>query len=462
MTRSVGQYTLVLAFSLMFARIATGQQVVTGGPPPEIRNHIDALVKAANSGSSKEWEKMAQEHFSPGDLKRHTADERNQVYDNLRRDFGTISLGFVEGPDEPLRLHIKGSTGASGVIELSLEHDAPYRIDDLGVRIGGAYGDKPHSSVDSPPVNGSMPNEQLARALDTYFGKLVANDAFSGNVLVAKDGKTIYQRSYGFADRSNKVPNDSATRFNVGSINKTFTQAAIKQLVARGKFSLSDTVGKLLPDYPQERTRAATVDQLLHHSAGVADIFGEQFSATTKDRFRSNADYYKFVSGLRPLFAPGARRQYCNGCYIVLGAIIERVSGISYEQYMQENIFKPAGMTLTGPLQTDGINPNVAIGYTQQTGDKRLLSNVLMHGASGSAAGGGYATAADLMSYAEALRHGRIPDVPPAKDVGIAGGAPGINSVLEQNGPWTVIVLSNLDPPAAEDVGRSLARALSQ
>ena len=462
MNRSIGQYTLFLAFSLMFALIARGQQVVIGGPPLEIRNDIDALVKAANSGSSEEWEKMAQEHFSPSELKSHSVEERKQVFDNLRRDFGTISVGFVEGPDEPVRLQIKGSTGASGIIEFSLEHAAPYRINDLAVMIGGSGHDKLNSNVDPPAVNGNMPNEQLARALDTYFGKLAANDVFSGNVLVAKDGKTLFQGSYGFADRANKVANVSATRFNVGSINKTFTQAAIQQLVARGKLSLTDTVGKLLPNYPQEMTRAATIDQLLHHSAGVADFFGEQFSATAKDRFRSNADYYKFVSNLKPLFAPGTRRQYCNGCYIVLGAIIERVSGTPYEQYVQENIFKPAGMTATGPLQSDGINPDVAIGYTQKAGDGRLQSNVLMQGASGCAAGGGYATAADLLSYADALRHGRIPDVAPAKDLGIAGGAPGINSILEQSGPWTVVVLSNLDPPAAEDVGRSLVRALSQ
>jgi D-alanyl-D-alanine carboxypeptidase len=459
MRKSIGQCGLVLAFGLTFALLALGQQVVLG-PPPEIRSHIDALVKAANSGSSEAWEMMAQEHFSPDELSRYSVEQRKQVFNNLSRDFGSISLGFVEGPD-PVGLHIKGSTGASGVIELRLEHDAPYRIDGLRVKIGGSGDDKSPSNIDLPPVNGNMPKDQLAGALDSYFVKLAAKDVFSGNVLVANDVKVVYERSYGFADRANKLPNDSATRFNLGSINKTFTQAAIQQLVARGKLSLTDTVGKLLPDYPQEVTRAATVDQLLRHSAGVADFFGEQFTATAKERFRSNADYYKFVSGLKPLFAPGSRKQYCNGCYIVLGAIIERVSGVPYEQYVQENIFKPAGMTATGPLQIDGINPNVAIGYTQNDGDGRLRSNVLMHGASGCAAGGGYGTVADLFAYAEALRHGRIPDVAPLKDVGIAGGAPGINSVLEQNGLWTVIVLSNLDPPAAEDVARPLAQALS-
>jgi hypothetical protein len=95
-------------------------------------------VKALNSGNADQWEKMTQEHFSPGERKRHSAAERKQVFDNLRRDFGTISVGMVEGPDEPLRLHIKGSTGASGLIELRLEQDTPYRIDDVAVKIGGS------------------------------------------------------------------------------------------------------------------------------------------------------------------------------------------------------------------------------------------------------------------------------------------------------------------------------------
>jgi D-alanyl-D-alanine carboxypeptidase len=461
MTRSIGHYTILIASSLIFTLLASGQQRVTDGPAPEIRGHIDALVKALNSGSSDQWERMAQEHFSPGELRRHSVEDRKQVFNNLRRDYGSISIGMVEGPDDPLRLHVKGSTGASGVIELTLEPGAPYRIAALGVRIGGADHEK-SQSVDSPPINGSMSNVQLAGALDPYFSRLAAKEVFSGNVLVAKSGKVVYERSYGFADIANKRPNDSATRFNLGSINKTFTQSAIQQLIARGKLSLTDTVGKLLPDYPQEMTRTATVDQLLHHAAGVADFFGEEFTAMAKDRFRSNADYYNFISRLKPLFAPGERRQYCNGCYIVLGAIIERISGVSYETYIEENISKPAGMMATGPLQTDAIIPDVALGYTRQGGDGRLRSNVLMHGASGCAAGGGYATAADLLAYGEALRLGRIPDVAPSKDVGIAGGAPGINSVLEQNGLWTVIVLSNLDPPSAEDLAKPLAQALSR
>jgi CubicO group peptidase (beta-lactamase class C family) len=464
MIRSVSRYAFLLVCVLVVALFTSGQERVGGGPPQEIRSHVDAFVKALNSGSSDVWEKMAQEHFSPVHLKRRPGEERKQLFENLRRDFGRISVGRVErrGPDAPLQLNTEGSTGTRGVIELDLEQDAPYRISGLRVHIDGAADGELPSNVASPPVSGNMSNEQLGSALDTYFGRLAAEDVFSGNVLIAKDGKPVYEKSYGFADRANKVPNTSATHFNLGSINKTFTQTAIQQLIQRGKMSLTDTIGKLLPDYAQETTRAATVDQLLRHTAGVADFFGEEFSRAGKDRFRSNTDYYKFVSNLKPLFAPGARTQYCNGCYIVLGAIIERVSGISYERYVEENIFKPAGMTASGPLQTDGIIPNVAMGYTRRAGDGQLRSNVLVHGASGSAAGGAYTTATDLLAFSEALRWGRIPEVVPSNGIGIAGGAPGINSVLEQNGSWTVIVLTNLDPPAGEDIGRGVARVLSR
>jgi CubicO group peptidase (beta-lactamase class C family) len=306
-----------------------------------------------------------------------------------------------------------------------------------------------------------MSEAQLTAVLNDYLRGLAAKDVFSGDVLIAKGDKVLYAGSAGFADRSNKLQNGPSTRFNVGSIDKAFTKTAIEQLVERGKISVTDTIGKLLPDYPQAESRRATVDQLLHHSAGIADVFGEEFDRVSKDSFRSNADYYKFVSGAKPMFLPGARTQYCNGCYVVLGAIIERVSSMSYERYLEENIFKPAGMDSTGFLQVDGINPDVAVGYAHPEHGGGLQSNVLMNGASGCAAGGGYSSTGDLFRYADALRTRRIPDIASSNSLNIGGGAPGINAVVQQSGPWTVVVMANLDPPAAEIIGTALARALT-
>ncbi|MBV8865263.1 MAG: hypothetical protein JO210_07670 [Acidobacteriaceae bacterium] len=148
MNRFVGWRAGLVASILVFGSLAHGQQVLMGGPPPEIRDHIDSFVKALNRAETGAWEKMAQEHFTASQLKRQTAEERKQAHENIRRDFGTITLGRVEGPDQPLRLHIKGSTGASGVIELTLENDPPFKIEGIGVRIGGPSGNGPGASID--------------------------------------------------------------------------------------------------------------------------------------------------------------------------------------------------------------------------------------------------------------------------------------------------------------------------
>ena len=149
----------------------------------------------------------------------------------------------------------------------------------------------------------------MRTALEPYLAGLVRQDTFSGVVLIARDGQPVFQQAVGLANRANQRPNTAATRFNIGSINKSFTQVAIGQLVAAGRLALADPLAKFFPDYPQALSRTATVEQLLNHRAGVADFFGPEFSAAAKDRFRSNADYFRFVGSLPPLFAPGARSQ---------------------------------------------------------------------------------------------------------------------------------------------------------
>jgi D-alanyl-D-alanine carboxypeptidase len=438
------------------------QQVVTGGPPPDVRALLDAFMKAFNSGSATEWEAMARERFSADHLAKRPADERKQMYEKLRADFGAVTLGQVRrrGPDAPLDLHVTGATGATGVFSIELTASSPPRIANLSVTIGDK-GDEPGAGdPPRPPINSRMTPDELGRALDAYLARLAADDEFSGVALVARNDVPLFEKAYGFADRARKIPNTVQTRFNIGSINKTFTQLAIGQLIAEGKLALGDTLGKYFPEYPQPASRAATVEQLLSHRAGLADFFGPEFSAAAKDRFRSNADYFRLVGSLPPLFAPGTRNQYCNGCYIALGAIVARVSGVPYEQYVAEHIFERAGMTNTGYPHTDAIEPGIALGYTRRTADGTLRSNVFLHGAAGSAAGGGYSTASDLLAYLKARRDGRLP-----KDsgmMGIAGGAPGTSAAVESNGVWTVIVLSNLDPPMGERIGGTIMEALGR
>jgi D-alanyl-D-alanine carboxypeptidase len=332
-------------------------------------------------------------------------------------------------------------------------------------------GPPPDVRGSAPPINASMTSAEIDSRLDSYFAKLSQDDGFSGVALVARNGEPVFFKAYGFADREKKIPNTIRTRFNLGSINKAFTQVAIRQLVAAGKLSMTDTLGKFFPDYPQAVSRAATVEQLLTMRGGLADFFGDAFTRAPKSQFASNADYFTFVSTQPPTFAPGERNQYCNGCYIALGAIVEKVSGMPYEKYVAEHVFARAGMTSTGYLRSDRPAADIAQGYTRRGGGvsaqalrpsspQALVNNIEMHGVSGSAAGGGYSTALDLLTYVKAVRAGKFPGANP--DMGIGGGAPGINALIETRGEWIVIVLANFDPPAASRPGMAIADALER
>src|SRR5688572_14263841 len=263
------------------------------------------------------------------------------------------------------------------------------------VRQGGP---PPEVRGSAPPINASMTSAEIDTRLDAWFTQLAEDDEFSGVALVARNGVPIFFNAYGLADREKKIPNNIRTRFNLGSINKAFTQVAIRQLVAAGKLSMSDTLGKFFPDYPQAISRSATVEQLMTMRGGLADFFGEAFSRAPKSQFASNADYFTFVSSQPPLFAPGERNQYCNGCYIALGEIVAKASGMPYEKYVAENVFARAEMTSTGYPRSDRPSPDIAQGYTRRSGGssqalrpsspqalkpsgpRTLVNNIEMHG----------------------------------------------------------------------------------
>jgi CubicO group peptidase (beta-lactamase class C family) len=319
-----------------------------------------------------------------------------------------------------------------------------------------------------------MTDAALGSALDTHLSAAARAGDFAGVVLVARQGAPVFEHAYGLVDPGGRTPMTPSLRFNYASIGKAFTKTAIGQLVAAGKLKLTDTVGALLPDYPNPDTKPATVAQLLGFHVGVADFFGAEFDKADKSRFQSNDDYYRYVAPKPLTFPPGARPEYCNGCYVVLGEIIAKVSGTSYERYIQEHVFAPAGMKTAGFLAYG--DPDVALGYTRTSPESPWTSAIDKHGRHGSAAGGSYGTVRDLLAFDNAIRTHVLLDAastawffenasaaatPRVTDpYGIAGGAPGANSSLESNGAWTVVVLGNLDPPNAVRMGTAIAGAL--
>ncbi|HTO92531.1 MAG TPA: serine hydrolase [Candidatus Sulfotelmatobacter sp.] len=303
------------------------------------------------------------------------------------------------------------------------------------------------------PASRAMSDAQVTAALQAHVDSLAGADAFSGAILFARGDQVLLRKAYGFASQAEKRPNRPDTKFNIGSINKQFTHVAIAQLAAAGKLGLGDTISRYLPDYPIDKGGKITIQELLDHRAGTGRMFGDRM-VEARDRLRTIRDYMDVVRDEPLLFEPGTRQEYSNTGYVLLGAIIERVSGQSYYDFVREHVYRPAGMKSTDSYARDESVPNLAIGYTRPpdaASDAPRQSNQDFLPMRGSSAGGGYSTVDDLERFADALRAGRL-GLPPVQGMGFAGGTMGVNAMVEIAGPYTVIALANYDPPAAEQV----------
>jgi CubicO group peptidase (beta-lactamase class C family) len=202
------------------------------------------------------------------------------------------------------------------------------------------------------------------RELERYMTILAEADLFSGAVLVAKDGRPLFAGAYGLANAAHGVPNRLDTKFNLGSMNKMFTGVAVAQLAAQGRLAFDDPLAGHVPDYPRRAAERVTLRHLLTHTAGVPDFFGNPYFAAAKDRFRSTADFLSLFRDEPLAFAPGEQWRYSNSGYILLGVVIERVSGRSYAGYVREHVHAPAGMADTDLYEADRPVANLAEGYT--------------------------------------------------------------------------------------------------
>lgn len=260
----------------------------------------------------------------------------------------------------------------------------------------------------SRPAGFSFPHLSEKMLITTLRAQLRRSEAagrFSGAVLVAKNGKPIFEQASGFADREDGVQNTLDTRFTIGSINKLFTSVAILQLVQAGKVSLGDSLSRYLPDYPNhDFATKVTVRQLLTNTGGTGDIWGKTFDQHRLE-LRTLTDYVKLF-GDRPLrFEPGSRWEYSNYGFILLGRIIEVASGENYYKYVREHIFDPAGMSSTGP-DPEGQ----PVSYTRN-GTGKWHPVIEQPSYRGTSAGGGYSTVGDLLRFADALDQHKLLNV---------------------------------------------------
>ena len=251
------------------------------------------------------------------------------------------------------------------------------------------------------PADFPVPRLSEAEAIAALRAKVekdAAADRFAGTVLLARSGKALFSGAYGLADREKKVANKLDTRFRIGSMNKMFTAVSILQLVQAGKIKLTDSLGKYIADYPnQDAAAKVTIHHLLTHTGGTGDIFGPQYDAHRLE-LRTLNDYIALYGKRALAFEPGSRWVYSNYGMLLLGVVVERVSGQSYYDYVAEHIYKTAGMTLTGSEPESEAVRDRSIGYMRPQGGGARTPNTDTLPYRGTSAGGGYSTVGDLMN----------------------------------------------------------------
>jgi len=460
---------MIMVAALGFYQYAAAQSAVPATPAGQ---KLALLIQVVNSGDRGRFRAFIQENYDREFLAVAPLEEHvnilTQVYDGSRG----VELKKLERSSELSLAAIVQAKLTGGWAEwlVDVEQAPPHKIAGLGFR-------------PSPPPADQAPAKKITAAeavaeLAMHMDKLAAADLFSGTVLLAKDGHPLYAKAYGLASKSFDVRNRLDTKFNLGSMNKMFTAVAVAQLVERGLLFYDDPVGKYLgPNWvTPETAEKVKVCHLLSHTSGLGSYFNEKFDRSSRLLFRKVDDYQTLVADDKPAFEPGTKWQYSNTGFLLLGAIIEKVTGHSYFDFVRENIFQPAGMVNTDSYEMDRPTPNLAIGYEKvfgPDGKPGFRNNIFDHVVKGGPAGGGFSTVEDLLRFDVALRSNKLlkqetrellmaakpelkspgygygfglsVDEKLGRVVGHSGGFTGINSNLDMylDSGYTVAVMSN-------------------
>ncbi|HET9226441.1 MAG TPA: serine hydrolase domain-containing protein, partial [Thermoanaerobaculia bacterium] len=255
----------------------------------------------------------------------------------------------------------------------------------------------------------ALPSLAQETDLAAYADKLLTETYRAGEpgaaVLVMKDGKPVLRKGYGLANLELNVPVQPETVFEIGSVTKQFTAAAILMLAERGQLSVEDEITKHLPDYPTHG-KTITIDHLLTHTSGIPSYTNMPEWMT---RVREDLKVEQIIAMFKdkPLeFAPGENWAYNNSAYILLGAVIEKVSGKTYEDFIEQEIFKPLGMTRSYYGNNSEVVPGRADGYDKEENGYRRARYLSM--TQPYAAGSLISTVDDLARWSDALWSGKV------------------------------------------------------
>jgi len=485
--------TIVLAWWLCLAAGIVAQVEPSDLPDTPAGKLARLWLEAFNSGDEAAWQEFIDNRWKPSEDSSVIA-RRLDFFRIIYGETGGVKVVKIgEASDYRINIVVRNRDEAKSAVWLDIsfvaDSVAPHKLEMIRAE-----------NIDDPAFDvpdRKMDRDEIVDFIDNYIDQMVTDDLFSGAVLVAKNGLPLYTRVEGEACKRYGVPNRLDTKFNLGSMNKMFTGVAIMQLVEGGQLSLDDKVGKYLPDIPRpEIAQKVTIHHLLTHTSGMQDYWDELFTAEWW-KIKTVDQMAELIFDDSLLFEPGDDFHYSNSGPIVLGMIIEKITGQSYFDYVRENIYNPAGMKNSGCYEVDRPVPNLAIGYTYVDYDGTVhpdegwRNNLFLHAVKGGPAGGGYSTVEDLLAFDIALRNNKLiseesfdlmttgkvdrfentayaylfqdMEFGGQRIVGHGGGAPGINSVLDiyLDSGYTVAVMANYDR-AAGKVARKLRELLTR
>lgn len=447
---------------------------------------IRSLISTVNSNDPDQISRFIKEESTEKFKNFAPVKEHINVFLNFSRqtggiDFHSIRTYVPERKEETLVILKDRNFDSWRAFVIKFDKSENYLIDGLRFSIA-----RTPSNVNEP----NLSEKQFIQMTKEIIQQIYKRDIFSGTVLIARGEELLLEYACGEASKRFHVPSNIDTKFNLGSMNKMFTATAIAQLAEKGLLSYQDPISKYVDEswLPKEITSKITIHHLLTHTSGLGSYFNETYSKGSRQLYRTVEDFRPLVKEEKPAFEPGKRFRYSNTGMLLLGVVIESVTGQSYFDYIRKNIYEPAGMKNSDSYEMDYPVGNLAIGYSlDRKSEYGWQNNLFKHVIKGGPAGGGFSTVGDLHGFARALQTGKLVSVdslktlwkdhsgenygygfgvvqgPNGKVVGHGGGFPGINGQLDiyLDKGYIVAVLSNYDhgaSPVAQKISQLLAR----
>ncbi len=393
--------------------VALATLTVAQSPDPDSPRWkgVMALQAFFETSSDKELDRFLKKKIAPALRKKYKGDALREELRRLRADLSEMEFQGAR-PQGPFSAQATfRSPGSELIIPFTVESDPPHRFlqiafigaEEEEISSQAADGNEPSTLTREPTPDEPITWDNLEARLEQ-----AVEGGFVGAVLVMRDGRPVLDRAYGLANKDKKIANRPDTIFAIGSTPIDFTRAGILLLEQRGKLSPSDPISDYFDDVPRDK-RSITIEQLMTGRSGLQDFLGRP-SDPNPDHFYIDRD-----EGMRRIFEdklrfqPGERREHSHAAFGVLAAVIEIVSGQTYQEFTQEHLLKPAGMSDTGFFGEEYPEDRMAVGYSDFTSGE---INAPPYWGSTSwqvmGSGGQFSTTGDMYRWHRALADGKI------------------------------------------------------